>query len=1099
MRLFFFELSPPRYSTQIFGLRGTAGDYATFTATLMGGIAISVTQESAGSAEHPAAMRLQCSLPTSVVVSIDSSGQVTMTRAKPEAAAPGAAEAGELFSQQRAGRLIEKEALRAIRPTAAVISKGDKGSLRLLLPDGDVAERPAGSDVDTWRLTNQAGERWVEKRGAGGETEVSLLPALEVAKLFDADTHANVLVREDQVVIVDYPSGDRLVMDKDDTRVYLHWEDKKKAHWVVESAHLPTVSGNLKCSKMEVALAPGLDLRWSSDTGALSLVFLEQNFSLTAFDGCVGVQRVLDLSAAASESDAFISCVQGVRSDAQAVLDELADWTEARAASDAEKAEARAGGDPAPAAATDANAEDDELGPAPIPHDVALLVAQECMENYVFDLQASELAIITDEQVGFRVARDGAIMRLTKTEVEPEPSSAAPADPAALGPAAAQHGGVARAGGESERGGPVATVDEELEDLLGDEDEEGSRKEKKEPRAPTPPPPVPIAPRFEPRVFVVYPGGDGFELLSESCFRRIMNRSRAEGTVVEQHYAAPLRPESQFGGVEGSTEFHLLSKSFVQASSELEPLPIMSTAKSAIPPPPVAVPALHTPSRVVFPARAIPGTFHLPRAIAGVVRPVARRRHPVVVHRSILEQPPLREEDAAKIRTSLALFREFEEAQTRGPEQFIIPDRRSAAEIKRQRDAVARLLEERTNILNAACDDQVQGDDRRAREAKDQAARDAAQAEADRRAGLKTWAPWPPRVVPYADTPQLPVTGSTLSYFQTKEGIEAAAGNPMLKSMRTAGSRKLPPPLKGEAAAAAQRRVRPDAAADGDGEAFVDKAGVEAGLGGLETIPHGNEPSMTDLDEEDSYGGGGGVAFQENDPHAHIQPLGASGKRRLPTLSATAAAAAAEDEAPPNLRSMKFGVTGAPRTTRPPLPEAMLNISAPSVPHARHLAVEGEVFRSTNTLSGQLLKAQGRVTKAFVLQPERLDFGRIVQGRRTHLVAKLKNVSAELSRFHVVRPPPPLSVIYKHGPVAAGVDTPLTVEIAPSEVGRVEVVLEVKTETAIFYLPVTAEVVPAPHMPRGSSDAPPQPAVQVDASQGSLGSGGGGGSGGLFY
>lgn len=315
-----------------------------------------------------------------------------------------------------------------------------------------------------------------------------------------------------------------------------------------------------------------------------------------------------------------------------------------------------------------------------------------------------------------------------------------------------------------------------------------------------------------------------------------------------------------------------------------------------------------------------------------------------------------------------------------------------------------------------------------------------------------------------------------------------------------------PPPPQGDDAMEAQRRVRPEADTADDDEPGEATFGNPAGRHG--SMP-GQELSLTDLDEDEQHptfsgaaspsgpetgalspepgagragsrvsGGSQGATFAL-EPHVDSEGSQAFQERskasaatagRPPKAGTQGRASAGSVSGPlPNLRTVKHSVTGGLRTEMPPLPPSLNTTSAPSAPHDRYLTVEGDVLRQSRTTSGQLMQARGRSTKAFILQPERLDLGRVYKGIKAHGVARLRNVSAEIARFHVVRPEPPLAAIYRHGPVAAGVDAAITIEFTGQELGSYSGEVTVKTETHVFTLPVTASVVPAPRQ-----SSPPQ-------------------------
>lgn len=53
--------------------------------------------------------------------------------------------------------------------------------------------------------------------------------------------------------------------------------------------------------------------------------------------------------------------------------------------------------------------EEDDIEPPPEGVDMAMVLAEECMESYVFDLQSFDACILTDEGSGFKISRGGVV------------------------------------------------------------------------------------------------------------------------------------------------------------------------------------------------------------------------------------------------------------------------------------------------------------------------------------------------------------------------------------------------------------------------------------------------------------------------------------------------------------------------------------------------------------------------------------------------------------------------------------------------------------------------------------------------------------------
>lgn len=414
-----------------YGLRPSldAKGTSSFVATLRGGVVLQITAAAATDPlEQAGPMTVVCSLPSGTVVGINSMGHVTLSRG------PAAAE--------KAASMVEPEAFRAVLPCGAVVQRGQQGSTRVLLPDGELLEQDtaAGGEGVTWVCTGSKGRRWSEREVSvppteeGGEPLVevqrSSLPSIRVAEIVDPDTNAHVTTREDLVMVVDYATGNRLVLDRDDTRVFLHWVDKRNAKWLVESEGLPAVSGAMDSSSIHVNATPAIQLSWSAVTGAIVVHALDQQVAITAARGLVGVQRVSEVSGAMAESSSLVAVISEAREEnaelikvheearlrreeAERIAKEQAEAAAAAAAA-AEAAAAgkkgKGGAAAPPAPAADAPAEPQVQITEPeeaLPEllDVALVVAEGAMEAHVFDLLSEEFAIVTEEEVGCRAQR----------------------------------------------------------------------------------------------------------------------------------------------------------------------------------------------------------------------------------------------------------------------------------------------------------------------------------------------------------------------------------------------------------------------------------------------------------------------------------------------------------------------------------------------------------------------------------------------------------------------------------------------------------------------------------------------------------------------
>ena len=121
---------------------------------------------------------------------------------------------------------------------------------------------------------------------------------------------------------------------------------------------------------------------------------------------------------------------------------------------------------------------------------------------------------------------------------------------------------------------------------------------------------------------------------------------------------------------------------------------------------------------------------------------------------------------------------------------------------------------------------------------------------------------------------------------------------------------------------------------------------------------------------------------------------------------------------------------------------------------------------------------------AFEVTPEIINLGRLCAGCLYKTTAMVKNVGADTSRFRLTRRNQPLDgagkydggrdsdihkmrVLYRAGPLAAGMHAKLDVEFAASGVGEVADHFELVTEHQIIRVPIRAEIVqPLAHDPR---------------------------------
>ncbi|XP_078373230.1 sperm-associated antigen 17-like isoform X2 [Oculina patagonica] len=168
-------------------------------------------------------------------------------------------------------------------------------------------------------------------------------------------------------------------------------------------------------------------------------------------------------------------------------------------------------------------------------------------------------------------------------------------------------------------------------------------------------------------------------------------------------------------------------------------------------------------------------------------------------------------------------------------------------------------------------------------------------------------------------------------------------------------------------------------------------------------------------------------------------------------------------------RSLYFDVTGEARSEKVNLPSCIRSSKPGALPNTQFYEVEDPVRRRVQTVSvagGD--QEQVENLRGFELLPAQVSFGVLKEGCTYVHSVLLKNVGIDSCRYKIKQPPPStgLRVLYQPGPVAAGMNTVLDVEIfavavgvvGESGLGHVGHHVEIVTETDILYLPVTATI-----------------------------------------
>uniref|UniRef100_A0A669QRP4 Sperm associated antigen 17 n=1 Tax=Phasianus colchicus TaxID=9054 RepID=A0A669QRP4_PHACC len=158
------------------------------------------------------------------------------------------------------------------------------------------------------------------------------------------------------------------------------------------------------------------------------------------------------------------------------------------------------------------------------------------------------------------------------------------------------------------------------------------------------------------------------------------------------------------------------------------------------------------------------------------------------------------------------------------------------------------------------------------------------------------------------------------------------------------------------------------------------------------------------------------------------------------------------------VQSLLVNAAGQPRKEKVRLPSSLLRRKPNSIPHKK---VEDPASGRVNISS---LATAKQHLSGFHLIPPQMMFGVLKEGCTYAATVILKNVGINFSRFRVKQPPPytGLSVLYTPGPVAAGLQVELEIEIfAMSCTNGFEEIshdIEIITETETLLLPVRANI-----------------------------------------
>ncbi|XP_064412779.1 sperm-associated antigen 17 [Latimeria chalumnae] len=170
-------------------------------------------------------------------------------------------------------------------------------------------------------------------------------------------------------------------------------------------------------------------------------------------------------------------------------------------------------------------------------------------------------------------------------------------------------------------------------------------------------------------------------------------------------------------------------------------------------------------------------------------------------------------------------------------------------------------------------------------------------------------------------------------------------------------------------------------------------------------------------------------------------------------------------------RALLLDVLGQPRKHQVKLPSSILSCKPLVIPNEKFIAVEEPVQRKINTVSIAGPRAAGLLMdppQGFEVFPPEVDFGVLREGYTYSVLVKVKNVGVDLCRFRVKQPPAciGLRVLYRPGPVAAGMNVVLEIELYAMAIGlkgsegagHIAYDIEIQAETETLFLPVIANI-----------------------------------------
>uniref|UniRef100_A0A8C6DMY7 Sperm associated antigen 17 n=1 Tax=Moschus moschiferus TaxID=68415 RepID=A0A8C6DMY7_MOSMO len=180
-------------------------------------------------------------------------------------------------------------------------------------------------------------------------------------------------------------------------------------------------------------------------------------------------------------------------------------------------------------------------------------------------------------------------------------------------------------------------------------------------------------------------------------------------------------------------------------------------------------------------------------------------------------------------------------------------------------------------------------------------------------------------------------------------------------------------------------------------------------------------------------------------------------------------------------QSLLQDVAGQARKEKVRLPHYLLSSKPKSQPLVKGQDSVGGRVRTSSVASATINNINSSPF-GFHLLPPTVKFGVLEEGHTYSTTVKLKNVGVDFCRFRVKQPPPStgLKVTYKPGPVAAGLQADLKVELFAMAVGEdgakglahISHNIEIMTEHDVLFLPVEATVLTSSNYDKRPKDFP---------------------------